>query len=590
MRIAAYVRVSTTNQVQAQTIEQQLERVREYIRSQGWLLSEEGIFRDDGFSGAVLDRPGLDSLRDHVRAREFDLVIVTAPDRLARNYVHQMVLIDELARGGCKVEFTERPMSEDPHDQLLLQIRGAVAEYERTLITERMRRGRQAKIRAGVMLPWTKRPYGFQLHPDRPRDASGIRVEPAEAAIVAEIFAAYARDGASLLSVINHLYELGIPSPLGRPKWTLGTLRGLLTNPIYVGKVYAGRWRYRPPRIRRSATRPMGRRHVSSDVTPPESWTLVATIPAIVSQEQFDLVQSKLAQNQTFARRNNKTHQYLLRALVSCGQCGYASIARKNGRYGYYVCSSKDKGTGAEHCPSRHIPAQQLDELVWQDLRDVLLHPESLEPALQRAHGGHWLPQELQARRENLRKARTAIGQQISRLTDAYLHEVIPLAEYERRRHELEDKDQSIAKQETQLDREAANHIALAAPCASLEDFCQRSQVGLDNATFEQRRRLVELLIDRVIVNDEEVEIHYVIPTTPASEAVRFCHLRIAYFNRKDLIRQRDRQSTQQVWENTGFCSPAAEIWLGVHRHQTHLAHVSLRRFAIDAQLFGYFA
>jgi site-specific DNA recombinase len=531
MRVAAYVRVSTTNQVHAQTIDQQLARVQEYIRSQGWLLSDEGIFRDDGFSGAVLDRPGLDSLRDRVRAREFDRVVVTAPDRLARNYVHQMVLIDELARSGCKVEFTERPMSEDPHDQLLLQIRGAVAEYERTLITERMRRGRQAKIRAGVMLPWTKRPYGFQLHPDRPRDPSGVQVEPAEAAIVAEIFVAYARDGASLLSVTDRLYELGIPSPLGRPRWTPASLRGILTNPIYIGKVYSGRWHYRPPQIRRSATRPMGRPHASSDVTPPETWTLVATIPAIVSEELFELVQRKLAQNQTFARRNNTTHQYLLRALVSCGKCGYASVGRRNGRYGYYVCSSKHRGRGAEHCSSRHIPAQQLDDLVWQDVCDVLMHPDSLEHALQRAHGGHWLPQELQARRENLRQARTALRQQIGRLTEAYLHEVIPLAEYERRRHELEDKDQSIAKQETQLDREATNQIALATPCAGLEDFCQRIQAGLDNATFEQRRRLVELLIDRVIVNDEEVEIHYVIPTTPASEVVRFCHLRIAYFN-----------------------------------------------------------
>jgi len=536
MRVAAYVRVSTTNQVQAQTIEQQLERVKAYIQSQGWQLSEEGIFRDDGYSGAVLDRPGLDSLRDRVRAREFDLVIVTAPDRLARNYVHQMVLIDELARGGCKIGFTERPMSEDPHDQLLLQIRGAVAEYERTLITERMRRGRQAKIRAGLLLPWTKRPYGFQLHPDRPRDPAGIQVDPTEAAIVAEIFAGYACDGASLMSIRDHLYSLGIPSPLGRSKWTLGTLRGILTNPIYIGKVYAGRWHYRPPRIRRSATRPLGRHHVSSDVTPSDNWTLVTTIPAIVSQEQFDLVQRKLAQNQTFARRNNKTHQYLLRALVSCGKCGYASIARKNGRYGYYVCSSKHKSMGAEHCLSRHIPAQQLDDVVWQDLCNVLMHPESLGHALQRAHGGHWLPQELQARRENLRKARTAISQQIGRLTDAYLHEVIPLAEYERRRRELEDKDQSIAKQETQLDREAANQTALAVPCVGLEEFCKRIQAGLDNATFEQRRRLVELLIDRVIVNDEEVEIHYVIPTIPASEAVRFCHLRIAYFAHPHLI------------------------------------------------------
>jgi site-specific DNA recombinase len=80
--------------------------------------------------------------------------------------VHQMLLVDELTQRGCPVEFLDRPMSEDPHDQLLLQIRGAVAEYERTLIAERMRRGRQARLRSGQLLPWTRPPYGYLVDPD----------------------------------------------------------------------------------------------------------------------------------------------------------------------------------------------------------------------------------------------------------------------------------------------------------------------------------------------------------------------------------------------------------------------------------------
>jgi site-specific DNA recombinase len=160
MRVAVYVRVSTSTQVQMQTIEQQLHRLRPYVHQQGWALGEDRIFRDDGYSGANLKRPALDRLRDMLRARELDRLVITAPDRLARNYVHQMVLIDEFERAGCQVEFLDRPMSQDPHDQLLLQIRSAVAEYERTLITERMRRGRLAKLRAGTLLPGTRPPYG----------------------------------------------------------------------------------------------------------------------------------------------------------------------------------------------------------------------------------------------------------------------------------------------------------------------------------------------------------------------------------------------------------------------------------------------
>jgi hypothetical protein len=107
-------------------------------------VREEHIFRDDGHSGAKLDRPGLDALRDHAARAAFDVVLITAPDRLARNFVHQMVVLEELQRRGVRVVFCDRPCSDDPHEQLVTQIRGAVAEYERVLIADRMRRGRQA--------------------------------------------------------------------------------------------------------------------------------------------------------------------------------------------------------------------------------------------------------------------------------------------------------------------------------------------------------------------------------------------------------------------------------------------------------------
>ena len=187
MRIAIYGRVSTSHQVDHQTIEQQLERLTAHVRAhaaEGWALDPAHVFRDDGYSGAVLARPGLDRLRDAVKAREVDRVLVTAPDRLARNYVHQMVLLEEWAKAGCAAEFLDRPMSDDPHDHLLLQIRGAVAEYERTLIAERMRRGRLAKLRAGLLLPWTYAPYGYHLSPDRPRDPRGVTTDPAEALLL----------------------------------------------------------------------------------------------------------------------------------------------------------------------------------------------------------------------------------------------------------------------------------------------------------------------------------------------------------------------------------------------------------------------
>src|SRR3954452_18129413 len=142
MRIAIYVRVSTQRQAQTQSIDQQLDRLRHVAADRRWQLAEDQVFRDDGYSGASLRRPGLDRLRDLAALAKLDRILITDPDRLARNYVHQVLLLEELQRHGCRVEFTDRPLSDDPQDQLLLQIRGAVAEYERTLIAERTRRGR----------------------------------------------------------------------------------------------------------------------------------------------------------------------------------------------------------------------------------------------------------------------------------------------------------------------------------------------------------------------------------------------------------------------------------------------------------------
>jgi site-specific DNA recombinase len=535
MKVAIYVRVSTQRQAQTQTIEQQLDQLRRHSQLHGWPWCEEHIFRDDGYSGASLRRPGLDRLRDQVSKAAFDRVLITEPSRLARKYVHQMLLMEEFEHGGCQVEFIDQPMSQTPHDQLLVQIRGAVAEYERSLIAERMRRGRLQKYQAGCLLPWTRAPYGYRTDPSRPRDPAGVRVEPVEAAVVAEIFASYSQTGQSLMGVTKQLVAQGLLSPYGRQRWNQATVRGIVSNPSYTGTVYIGRTRHTPSRMRHSPLAPVGREHGGHPRTPPDEWMAVAQIPAIVSQEQFDLVQAKLAHNQQFARRNNTAHPYLLRALVSCGQCRLACGGRvSQSGYAYYTCRGKRPAIIScrdEKCPARYVPAQQLDELVWQDLCELLTHPEHIATALQRAQGGSWLPQELQARRENLRKARVSVEHQIERLTDAYLAGVVMLEEYTRRRQEVEQRLHAIAEQARQLEANVGRQDELAALVQSIEAFCQRVQQGLVQATFEQKRQLIELLVDRVVVTEEEVEIRYVIPTSPRSEHLRFCHLRLDYFH-----------------------------------------------------------
>lgn len=532
MRVALYARVSTNRQAQTQTIAQQLERLQAHVEAQGWALLPEHIYRDDGYSGAKLDRPGLDSLRDHAALAEFDGVLITEPDRLARNYVHQMLVLEELQRRGIRVEFLERPMSDEPNDRLLLQIRGAVAEYERTQISERMRRGRQAKYRAGQLLPWSRPPYGYGVDPEHPRDPDQLRVVPAEAALVAQMFAWYLEPGASLYSIAKRLTELGLATPTGQPRWNVATVRGILQNSAYTGTAYTNRTRPAPAHQRKSALLPVGRGE-SHTARPRDEW-LTIPVPEIVTLEVFEQVQAKLAQNQQIAPRNNTQHQYLLRALVSCGHCHLGATGRTmpNPQYAYYVCRGHTDALRAaqgERCTARYIPAQPLDDLVWQDLCQVLLDPQCIAQALERAHGGHWLPQELQARCALFKQAVAQLEHQQERLLEAYLAEVITLPELERKRQELQRKQTALETQRAQLEASVQQQGELTQLADSIEAFCARIRPVLETATFAQRRQLVELLIDRVIVTDAEVEIRYVIPTNPDGPHVAFCHLRKDY-------------------------------------------------------------
>jgi site-specific DNA recombinase len=341
MRIALYARVSTSRQAQAQTIEQQLERLRAYISSQGAAVDEHHIVRDAGYSGASLSRPGLDQLRDQAALAEFDQVVVTAPDRLARKYVHQVLLIEELQAHGCTVAFVERPMTQDPHDQLLLQIRGAVAEYERALICDRMRRGRLTHLRAGQLLPWSRAPFGYRLDPDHPRDPACLQLDPAAAAVVGEMFAWYLESGATVHSIALRLTRAGMLTPTGKPRWNVASVRGILKNPAYSGTAYGTRTRIVAATERKSALLPVGA-GFSDRYRPREEWIGVP-VPALISLDVFERVQEQLAHNQQCSARHNTHFAYLLRASVSCGQCRLGTTARTMTPSGqsYYVCQGR---------------------------------------------------------------------------------------------------------------------------------------------------------------------------------------------------------------------------------------------------------
>src|SRR5215217_3473809 len=396
-----------------------------------------------------------------------------------------------------------------------------------------MRRGRQAKLRAGTLLPWTTPPFGYRLDPERPRDVAGVRVEPGEAVLVAQLFDWYLEPQATVYRLAKRLTDLGVATPTGKPRWNAASVRGILRNPAYVGRAQTNRTQVVPARRRKSALLPVGPGE-SHTPRPAEDWIAVP-VPPIVTEETFARVQAKLDTNQQSAARNTR-HEYLLRALVSCGACRLAcTMRRTQAGYRYYLCRGRTDALRAaqgQRCTARYIPAEQLDQLVWSDLCALLDDPAQVAHALERARGGAWLPQQLQARQATIRQALGQLERQQQRLLDAYLAEVVGLAELEHKRQELDRRRATLATQQRQLDAIAEQRLELRAITDGIQAFCRTVRAGLATATFAQRRLLVELLIDRVVVTDDKVEIRYVLPTSPDGPHPPFCQLRKDHLNR----------------------------------------------------------
>src|SRR5215218_29787 len=181
MQVALYARVSTVTQSHDETITSQVQTLNRYIHQQGWSLLPVHEFLDDGVSGARLDRPALDRLRDCAQHGEVEAVVVLSPDRLARNYAHQWLLVEEFAKWQTRWIFLQNPFSDTPQGKLLTQMQGMMAEYERTQILERTRRGRLEKARRGEYLPWAYRCYGYHYLPKRHGCPPQVMIEPTQA-------------------------------------------------------------------------------------------------------------------------------------------------------------------------------------------------------------------------------------------------------------------------------------------------------------------------------------------------------------------------------------------------------------------------
>ncbi|HEY9653628.1 MAG TPA: recombinase family protein [Coleofasciculaceae cyanobacterium] len=536
LQVAIYARVSSEQQATAHTIASQLAALVERVSADGYLLQPELQFVDEGYSGASLVRPALEQLRDLAAAGAIDRLYVHSPDRLARNYAYQVLLVDELHRAGVEIIFLNRALGQSPEDDLLLQVQGMVAEYERAKILERSRRGKRHAAHSGSVNSLSGAPYGYRyIDKQAGNGQARYQVCPEQAQVVQQIFAWVGYEHATIGEVCRRLQQAEVPSPTGKPVWDRSTVWGVLKNPAYKGTAAFGKTAVgqRRPRLRPHRNQsPHPRRDYSCYDQDPQQWILIP-VPALVDEALFATVQQQLQENQKRARQRQRGATYLLQGLLVCKQCGYSYYGKpvsnkaakgKTRNYAYYRCIGTDayRFGGQRICSNTQVRTDLLEVAVWQQVRELLENPQRLEQEYLRRGQAP-----VQAKQQHLSDLETQVAKLrrgMGRLIDSYTEGLIEKTEFEPRITQLRER---ICNLETQL-KQASEEIVLQRELrliiGRLEDFASKVKTGLEQVDWQSQREIIRTLVKRVEIDQDQVNVVFKVePSPPTPDPSKDC-------------------------------------------------------------------
>ena len=520
MKIAAiYARVSSDQQKAANTIASQTAALIDFARSHGYSVAADLIFEDAGYSGANLERPGLERLRDLAAEGQLHTILVYAPDRLSRKYAYQVLLMEELARHGVEVLFVKAPAMATPEDQLLLQFQGMIAEYERAQILERSRRGKRHRARQGQVSVLSGAPYGYRYHKKTDETAAYYEVIEPEAAVVRHVYERYTLDHMSIGAITRWLNERAVATRNQRSRWERSTVWGMLRNPAYKGTACFGKTRIAPRQRVTRALRLRGgiaARNSASHERPREDWIEIP-VPAIVSEESFALAQELLERNKTHAPRRTIAPS-VVQGLVSCSKCGYAlsrtstrSSARK---IHYYRCLGSDgwRHLAGPLCDNPPLRQDLLDRVVWREIIRLLEDPSLIQGELDRRLAAARTSDPTQRRGKALQRDLTRIRKSMDRLVSAYQEDLITIDELRARLPQLRQRAQAADGELQSITDQAQDRAAYLRLAETLSGFLSRLRSSAESLDVEERQRIVRLLVKEVLVGDDTIVIRHSIP------------------------------------------------------------------------------
>jgi len=516
MRAAFYARVSTDKQAEKYGIPSQIEALRKRSLEKGWTLVLDGdkdAFIDDGYSGAELDRPALNRLRQAAREGRVDVVLAYDPDRLSRKLYHLIILAEEFEKQGIKLEFITQDMGNSPEDRMFFNMRGLIAEYEREKIRERTIRGSREKARQGKVVSAGTIPFGFIYN----REKATLEENPETAQIAKLIFHTFAKENLSLQGLADRLNRLHIPTPRGGDRWRASTLGVMLRNEAYIGKLYQFRRYHIEPKFRRKPLTKI--KKTTAALRPKEEWIPVK-VPSLIPVELFEAVQRKLKRNAEFSKRNMKM-EYLLSGLLYCAQCGGRMGGHTIHGVPYYRCYRKGSPDRVPlssdgkpmPCSCPEVKSEAIEPVVWNTICELIKNPDLLIRELRRRNANSSQTKEILERELQLCQARLkAIPEEQRRLVEGYRKGLY--ADFMMREDMgLIQKEQGeLEKRKAELERQLAGRLLTQNSEDQIRSLMEKISIGLDNLDFTGKQELLRLLVEKVFYNGQNVEILTIIP------------------------------------------------------------------------------
>jgi len=511
--VAIYGRVSTSNQENEGTIESQLLAVREFAKRNGYVVVRE--YLDEGWSGDTLIRPALDQLRMEAKQKIWEGVLIYDPDRLARRYSYQELVMDELREARIEVIFVTTPAPKNPEEKVMYGMRGIFSEWERMKITERFRLGKVRKVKEGHILV-SEPLYGYKYIPKNGEKQGYYEINSEEAKIVKMMFDWVGNEGLTLRAVVRRLQELGIkPRKSKRGVWNTSTLTTLFRNRAYIGEARWGSSYAVVPEnpINKEKYRKM--KKSSRRNKPEEEWIASKIpVPVIINRELFYKARKRLETNFELSRRNTK-NEYLLGGKIYC-ICGQRRTGEGalHGKHLYYRCIDRTlRHPLPKVCNEHGVNAKLADKLVWNEIAKLITSKKRLKVQAIR-----WLRKRQNKAKLNqgdlgaMLKEIGKLKEQDDRYNRAYGAGVFTMEKLKEYTVPIAEKINSLQLQVAKYKQEQDKVVTMLPDDSEIESFAEEARKDIKTYDFAKKRELIMKSINKIIGVKTELKVAGCIP------------------------------------------------------------------------------